>query len=1575
MSDLSQRIADLSPEKRALLARHMRRQEPQAQRPPLLRLPRTTNVFPLSFAQERYWFLHQWDPTSPLYTIAYAVRLRGALDPATVQASTAALVARHEALRTTFAIVDGVPQQVIAAQGHCAVEHVDLRACPASDREQRMSAIASAKINTPFDLEQGPLFRMLLIQLDDAEHVLVCMLHHIIFDGWSAGVLIREVSAHMLALAGAGAAPALPELPVQYVDYAVWQREWLQGAVLERQLNYWRTQLGGPLPILDLPTDRPYPAVDAPAGARLELLLQPELVVGLAKLTQQEGATLFMLLLAAWYVLLQRYSRQDDILVGTPIANRSLAATEPMIGCIANTLVLRARLRGDMAFRELLAQVRQTTLAAYEHQDVPFATVVADLQPERDLHHSPLFQTMFVLQNDAIKTLSTSGLEVAPLLLHTGTAKFALTLEAAQIEQDVRLALEYKTALFDAPTVQRMLEHYQTLLESIIADPAEQIGRLALLRPAERTALLAAQQAAALPISVADCVHERFTAQALRQPEAIALTYDGVRLSYGELNARANQLAHYLNHHGVGPDSLVGLYCGIGVELIVAMLGVLKAGAAYVPIDAGYPQERVAFILADAGISVLLSQAQLAVTLAAQVPLVINLDSDWPQIAQEPATAPPSLAKPANLAYVIYTSGSTGRPKGALITHANVSRLFRATEHWFRFSDQDVWTLFHSCAFDFSVWEIWGALVHGGRLVIVPYLVSRAPAAFYELLCAEGVTVLNQTPSAFRQLMQVEQEREAAELALRYVIFGGEALNLASLRPWFERHGDQRPQLINMYGITETTVHVTYRPLTSADARAAQGSLIGQPIPDLALYVLDAHLQPVPVGVPGELFVGGAGLARGYLNRPELTAERFIQSPFASAPSERLYRTGDLVRWRPTMELEYLGRIDTQVKLRGFRIELGEIESVLVQHAAVRAAVVTVQEEPSGNQRLLAYLVVDPAQVPTFGALRRYLKKALPEYMLPAAFIVLDAIPLTSNGKVDYRALPSQTGGAAVAVDAGATAPATPIEGLIAEIWADTLSLSQVGVEANFFELGGHSLLATQVISRLLERLQVQIALRDFFAAPTVRGLAAVVERERRSAPAAAAPPIVAMPRAQTMPLSFAQQRLWFLHQLEPESAFYNVPVVWRFRGELSVPTLELCLSEIVRRHEVLRTRFINDPLSDGVIQQISAQTAVALTVIDVDQQAADDVLWAYASQEVQRPFDLTCDLLLRAVLLRHGAQDHVLVLTIHHIAFDEWSQGILFHELTTLYAGVMQGAAVDTLLPALPVQYADYAFWHRYWLQGEVLERQLAYWQAQLRGPLAELAVPTDYVRPATQTFNGAHMQCAIPSALYTQLLDLARSADATLFMLLLAAWSTLLGRYSEQDEVLIGTPIANRTRVEIEQLIGFFANTLVLRTDLSGNPSFRELLRRSRELALDAYANQEVPLDQLVSMLQPNRSSSRSPLFQTMLVLQNATREQLNLPGCVVTPVSIENYGARFELSLVLYEQQEQVVGWLEYNTDLFSAETAARMLRHFELLLRRAVADPDQPIRQIPLLSADEQRQLLVQWNAADDAYDLD
>ncbi|HEX8148765.1 MAG TPA: amino acid adenylation domain-containing protein, partial [Pyrinomonadaceae bacterium] len=1155
------------------------------QSPPIEPVAREEGL-PLSFAQQRLWFLDQLEPGGSAYNVPSAVRLEGPLDLGALERTVGEIVRRHETLRTSFPTAEGRPQQRIAPVSEIRLAVTDLSPLPAAEREAAARRLAREEAERPFDLATGPLFRVGALRLGEEEHVVLFTMHHIVCDGWSLGVMVREI----VALYGAysrGAAPALPEPPIQYVDFAVWQRNWLRGDVLEAQLDFWKKQLGaGELPALKLPTDRPRPATRSFVGAQEQFTLPFAFLEKVKALSRQEGVTMFMTLLGAFQALLHRYSGQDEILVGSSIANRNRAEIEGLIGFFVNTLVMRGDFGGNPTFKELLGRVRDAALGAYAHQDLPFEKLVEEMQPERSLGGAPLFQVAFNLQNAPWENLELQGLRLSYLGVSSETSKFDLALYMSESHEGLHGKFEYATDIFEAETIRRLVGHFRRLLEAAVADPEQRVSTLPLLTEEELRQALAGP--AREEFDREFCIHELFERRAAAAPESVALTFEDRHVTYAELNERAERLARRLRGCGVGPEAPVALCLERSPELVVAMLAALKAGGAYVPLDPQYPAERLAFILEDTGAPVVLTEEGLLGRLpetAARLICLGGASADEPAAEGVPA-GPARKALPDNTAYIIYTSGSTGRPKGVAVSHHNLARLLSAANPLFDFGPEDVWTLFHSYAFDFSVWEIWGALLTGGRLVVTPYLVSRSPADFRRLLCEQRVTVLNQTPSAFRQLVTVDQEATGGDhLSLRLVIFGGEALEFASLRPWFDCHGDERPRLVNMYGITETTVHVTYRPLGGADAERQAGSLIGDPLADLELYVLDRHLQPVPVGVPGELYVGGAGLARGYLNRPALTAERFIPNPFSQEPGARLYRSGDVARRRADGELEYIGRGDEQVKVRGFRIELGEIEAALRQYAGVKDVLVLVNDEVEGDERLVAYVVADADARPAPSELRRHLKELLPSYMVPAAYVLLEQFPLTPNGKLDRRALPSPfVNGAAQGEPARATAG--PVEEVVCGIAADVLGVERLCGEDNFFDAGGHSLLATQFILRLREALQVEVALRSVFERPRLAELAGLVEAELKAGRGAQAPPLGRAERGGGLPASFAQQRLWFLDQLEGGShAAYNMPGAFRLRGALDLEALGRTLSEVVRRHEVLRTSFAT--AADGTPVQV----------------------------------------------------------------------------------------------------------------------------------------------------------------------------------------------------------------------------------------------------------------------------------------------------------------------------------------------------------------------------------------------------
>ncbi|MCC5621781.1 non-ribosomal peptide synthetase [Nostoc sp. CHAB 5715] len=1050
------------------------------------------HIFPMSFAQQRLWFIDQLQPGNFANHINAVLCITGFFNQAALLQTLNEIVRRHEILRTVFATVEGKPVQVIIPTLSLTLPTINLEELSEVEQEAEVQNLVIQEIQKPFNLSQAPLLRATLLRLSKIKHILIFTMHHVISDAWSMGVLIKEVAALYEAFSKGQPSP-LSELPIQYVDFANWQQQWLQGEILESQISYWRKQLEGIPKLLDLPTDYPRPSVANFKGANYSFELSQELSASLNKLSQQQGGTLFMTLLAVFQTLLWHYTGSEDIVVGSPIANRNRTELEGLIGFFINTIVLRTNLGGNPTFEELLTRVRKVALAAYAHQDLPFEQLVEELQPLRDLSYTPLFQVMFVLQNSPMPSLELPGLTLSPLNVGTGTAKFDLTLEMTQTTQGLFGTLEYNTDLFEKSTITRIAGHLQTLLRGIVANPQERLSELPLLTQAEK-ALLVQWNDTSIEYPQQQCIHQLYEAQVERTPDAVAVVFEDEQLTYCELNVRANQLAHYLRSLGVGPEVLVGICvertsvggATLTLDMVIGLLAILKAGGAYVPLDPSYPQERLAFILQDAQILVLLTQQHLTENLPQHQTKVVYLDTDWETIAQQNSQNLINECTSNNLAYIIYTSGSTGQPKGVLVNHANVVRLLAATESWYNFNQHDVSTLFHSIAFDFSVWEIWGALLYGGKLVLVPYWLSRSPEDFYKLLSTQQVTVLNQTPSAFSQLIQAEESLETRnKLSLRLVIFGGEALQIESLRPWFKRHGDQSPQLVNMYGITETTVHVTYRLITMVDLEVASGSVIGRPIPDLQVYLLNKYRQPVPIGVPGEMYIGGAGVTRGYLNRPELTALRFIPNPFSNKPNARLYKSGDLARYLLNGDIEYLGRIDHQVKIRGFRIELGEIEAVITQHPAVRETVVV----SADVQSLVAYIVPHSEQTLAITELRHFLESKLPNYMVPGAFVMLEALPLTPNGKIDRKALPAPDT-ARPQLEAVYQPPQTEVEKTLANLWQEVLHVEDVGIHDNFFELGGHSLLLVQVHSKLREVFKRDFSILDLFRYPTISSLA-----------------------------------------------------------------------------------------------------------------------------------------------------------------------------------------------------------------------------------------------------------------------------------------------------------------------------------------------------------------------------------------------------------------------------------------------------------------------------------------------------
>ncbi len=1582
MSNISERLANLSlQEKRVLLAQLLRE-----------KASRVTSSYPLSHGQQALWFLYQSAPESAAYNGTFTVRIRSNLDVRALQSAFQALIARHPMLRTTFPMRGGKPIQEVHGYQEVCFEETDASTWTWDELTRRVVAA----FKRPFDLERGPVLRVNLFTRSVQDHILSLAIHHIAGDGWSGWMLMDELRV-LYPVEKNGTRASLPPLTLSYEDYVRWQDKMLASSEGERLWDYWRQQLAGELPVLNLPTDRPRPPVQTYQGASHVFKLTGELTQRLKGLAQVEGATLYMILLAAFQALLHRYTGQEDILVGSPTAGRSQPEFAGILGYFVNPVVLRADLSGNPTFKAFLTQVRQTVLAAIAHQDYPFPLLVERLQPKRDPSRSPLFQTLFVLQKPqqleasvAVSKLGGTGnrvnwggLELELFEIAQQEGQFDLTLAMREIESGLKGVLAYNSDLFEAATIARMAGHFQTLIEGIVANPEQRIADLPLLTEAEQHQLLVEWNDTQADYPFGKCIHQLFEVQVERTPDAVAVVFEDQELTYRELNARANQLAHYLQGLGVCPEVLLGICVERSVEMVVGLLGILKVGGAYLPLDPAYPSERLGFIVEETQVPLLLTQKHLVEELPQRGVPVVCLDTDWEEIARESTEPPVSEVTPQNLAYVMYTSGSTGKPKGVQINHAHVWHYIQGISKVLPINANDVYLHTASFSFTASVRQLMLPLSQGATSLIATREQTQTPLSLFKLIQKQGVTVSDGVPSVWRYgLMALESLDEVhtevlRESKLRLIVFGGELLPYQLLNKLRNQFKNQ-PRFFNVLGQTETLGHSVYS--VPEDWDQEQGYVpVGYPLSHVEqVYILDDHLQPVTVGEPGELHVAGASLTRGYLNRPEVNAEKFISNPFHPQSEQRLFKTGDLARYLPDGTIELLGRVDFQVNIRGMRVELGEIESLLESYPSVKEAVVIAREDAPGDKRLVAYIVSklssdESNQTRLTRELRSFLTQKLPDYMVPNAFVLIDALPLTPNGKVDRRVLPPPN---LSRRSRDFVAPRTSTEEVLAAIWADVLGLEKVGIYEEFLELGGHSLLATLIISRLREAFSIELPVSELFEFPTVAGLSEQIDAARCNNQRQPMPSLQPVSRDQELPLSLAQQRLWLLDQMEGGSAAYNIARAMRLEGRLDIAALEQAVTEIARRHEALRTTF--KVVNNAPVQVIAPTLTLTLPLMDLQglseaEQSAE--VQRLVTEEVQRPFDLAKGPLLRVKLLRQAPECHVLLVTMHHIVSDFWSVGIFMGELSILYQAFSTGLPYS--LPELPIQYADFAHWQRQWLTGEVLETQLNYWKQQLAGAPPLLELPTDRPRPPIQSFRGRTRHFQLNPDLTQRLKTLSQQSGATLFMTLLAAFVTLLSRYSGQEDVVIGSPIANRNRIETELPIGFFLNTLVLRNNLEENPTFSELLGRVRKMALDASAYQHLPFEQLVEVLQPERDLSYSPWFQVMFIFLNVPMGELKLPGLDITPLDVEKETSMFDLTLSMMEAEQGLQGSFEYSTDLFDVTTINRMVGHFQTLLEGIAANPEQRVAELPLLSVAEQNQLLMEWNDihAEDPKDID
>ncbi|MEU0501732.1 amino acid adenylation domain-containing protein [Nocardia sp. NPDC005998] len=1524
---------------------------------------------PLSYAQQRMWFLNRFDAASAVNNIPLAVRLSGRLDIDALRAAGRDLVERHEVLRTIYPEIDGEGFQVVLPAGDARAV-LELAVTSAATPE--LSDLIIAEVLAGFDVTTAPPVRLRLFQLDESEYVLVCVVHHIAADGFSLGPLARDLmSAYSDRVRGGR--PEWPPLAVQYADYTIWQRETLGSeddpeSVLAQQIAYWRNELAALPEQLDLPADRPRPAAASNQGAVIAFEVGPDVHARLNQLAHEHNSTLFMVVHAALAVLLARLSGTRDIAVGTPVAGRGEAALDDLIGMFVNTLVLRTEIDPAMTFDELLRAVRKTDVAAFGHADVPFERLVELLDPVRSAARHPLFQVMLVFQNLARTELELPGLTVSSVDHAVSLAKFDLQLEIAENadQQGMSATFTYATDLFDAATVQDFADRFLRVLSAVAADSDAVLGDIDLLAPGERELVLHEwnSDGATVPdVTLVDLIQE----QARRRPDAIAVRFGDTALSFGELQRRANRVARALMARGAGPESLVAVAVGRTEQLPTALLGVLTAGAGYLPIDTTYPAQRLEFMLTDAQPTCVLTTADLMADIpATELPIVLLEDTAGFGESSITDIERTARLRPDNLAYVIYTSGSTGVPKGVGVAHRNVVELFANTQLMFEFDETDVWTLFHSFAFDFSVWELWCALANGGTVVVVDYLTSRSPEQFRELLIREQVTVLNQTPSAFYQLAEADRASHAGDqgkFALRYVVFGGEALDLRQLRRWYERHPYNAPWLVNMYGITETTVHVSFLAL---DEQLAENpaSAIGRALPGLESYVLDDRVHPAPVGVAGEIYVSGAQLSRGYLGRPGLAATRFVANPFG-APGSRMYRTGDLGRWAGfggQANLEYAGRSDQQVQLRGFRIELGEIEAALLAQSGVSQSVVLVRSDEHAGDRLVGYVVAEADAQLDDTELRAAVAEFLTSYMVPDAIVVLDALPLTPNGKLDRKALPAPEFVSGVTY----RAPQTPIEQAVASVFGGLLGVRDVGLDDDFFGLGGNSLLATRAVSRINEALDANVSVRELFEASTVAALSARIVPGSSNGSRA---PLVASVRPERVPLSLAQQRMWVLNQFDTRSAAYNIPLAIGLTGALDVQALRDAVADVLERHEALRTRYPATGPGGLPYQQILPVAEAWPGGLTVESTTEPIVR---ITELMSTGFDVTEQVPVRGALLRGASADHLapnrhlLAMVVHHISADGASMAPLARDLMLAYAARCAGN-VPTWTP-LEVQYADFALWQREVIgsdddENSVAAQQLAYWREQLAGHSGALELPLDRPRPAVPSMRGASTGFTLSPEVHAGLIRISREHNSSLFMVVHAALAVLLARLSGSSDITIGTPIAGRGERALDDLVGMFVNTLALRTATESATTFDALVEHVRETDLSAFGNADIPFERVVEVVLPNRATSHNPLFQVVLSFDNIEPPRLELPGLTVAALDTGAVAAKFDLQLTIEPRHREdgapgeLVAVFNYATDLFDESTVQAFGRRLTRICTAVVADAQVSVGDIDILDAAE------------------
>ncbi len=1553
MSNIQQRLGSLSTAQRELLLKKIRQRvnadtaaaaailiEPFA----LVPAPRRERM-ELSLAQERLWFIEQLEETRGAYTVATAGYIEGPLDRAAFSQALVMVVDRHEILRTTFGDSHGKPFQRIAAESRVDCRYRDLGSLSPKRRDAEKDSWVRSITAEPFDLTAGPLHRVGLIRLEEQRYLLLVAMHHIVTDGWSLGIFFRDLAQSYSLLTGKSSRyPAA--LSVQYVDYAVWQRTLDRNGDFRPDIEYWQRCLDGAPPLLALPTDRPRQASANMRGATGSFSIPAELASSLGALASRTRSTLFIVTLAGFAVLLKRYSRQDDIVIGAPVANREMVELEQLVGFFVNTLALRIVLFDDLVVDTLIDRVRDVVLQAFAHQRAPFEQVVDACVKQRNLGYSPLFQAMFAFQNAPMPDATLGDCRFTPIAVERNSTHFDLGFFLAENGGNIEVSYEYSTDLFDGQTIRRLAGHYVRILEGMVRAPGLSIDRIPLMSQEERSTMICGWSKVLPEAQTRVSVVTLFEQQCARAGGRIAIAAADRPTSYEELDFMATRIATHLRVRGVGPDVVVALALDRSVEMIAAVIGILRAGGAYLPVDLANPPERSRAILADSGASIVLTSLQTdsehAVSrqiVAGSGPAVLHVEDILPVTDQDVDPFHPPC--PEDLAYVLYTSGSTGKPKGVAMGHRPLANLvaWQLAEEGF---GRPATTLqFSPLCFDVSFQEIFCTLCSGGTLVMIDEHIRRDSGALIEVLDRFRVERIFLPFVALQQLAIAATKTGRFPSTLRDVITAGEQLRITDpVRRFFE--GLPACRLHNQYGPTECHV-VTSLTLPADVSDWPLLPAIGRPIAGSAAYILEPNMEPAPVGVPGELFIGGVVCARGFLNRPELTGERFVADPFSTAPNARMYRSGDLARHLADGTIECLGRVDHQVKIRGFRVELQEIESVLDCLPQVRECAVTVHCGEDSLPELAAYVVSHPGG--DLSSLRARLAEKLPSFMVPRYLVPMEAMPLTPSGKIDRRTLPAP--GPAATDYAREGAPCTPTESILCELWARILGLPAIGVGDNFFDRGGHSLLATQLISEINELFSLALPIRSLFESPTVADFAGRIQADDSQA-AEEVPLLHTRPGDDRTVLSSAQERLWLVEQSLGQSAVYNMPAALQCDGPLDTLVLEKAIRAIIARHETLRTVFAED--GRGVpFQTVREAVSFNLARHDVTtvRSAVERrlLIERIIHEEAGRAFDLERGPLIRAGIIAVDRDSHIILLSFHHIICDGWSIGVFARELTACYAAYLVGAA--PALEPLAIQYHDFASWQRRLLAGSRGDSLRRYWLKQLEATPLELEFPADFIAPAVPSHAGDRLSFTLNRELCRSLQNFSSTQASTLFMTMLSAFSWLIFRYTGQERFLVGTPIANRNRKQFEPLIGFFVNMLPIRIDLAGDPTFIDLLRQVRRTCLEAYTHQDMPFDELVRLLQPERSPNRHPLVQVVFVLQNTPEPALKLGTTTLSPVGREQTVAKYDLLMSLSPDNGELHGALEYSTELFTSATIRGIVDLYTRIVAGVVENPSSRI----------------------------